>query len=49
MAKMSINLPDEMKEEIKKAGKEEDRDMSWIVKKAIEEYLERRKLGAGSN
>lgn len=39
MAKMSINLPDEMKEAIKVAAKKEDRDMSWIVKKAIEQYI----------
>ena len=39
MAKLSINLPDEMKQAIKMAADKEDRDMSWIVKKAIEEYL----------
>ena len=39
MAKLSINLPDEMKQDIKMAAAKEDRDMSWIVKKAIKEYL----------
>ena len=39
MAKLSINLPDEMKQAIKMAAAKEDRDMSWIVKKAIKEYL----------
>ena len=39
MAKICVILPDEMKEEIDKVAKEQDRNLSWIVRKAIEEYL----------
>lgn len=39
MAKICVILPDEMKEEIDKVAKEQDRNLSWIVRKAIEKYL----------
>ena len=39
MAKICVILPDEMKEEIDRIAKEQDRNLSWIVRKAIEEYL----------
>lgn len=39
MAKICVILPDEMKEEVDKVAKEQDRNLSWIVRKAIEEYL----------
>jgi predicted transcriptional regulator len=39
MAKICVILPDEVKEEIDKVAKEQDRNLSWIVRKAIEEYL----------
>lgn len=39
MAKICVILPDEMKEEVDKVAKEQDRNLSWIVRKAIEAYL----------
>ena len=39
MAKICVILPDEMKEEIDRIAKKQDRNLSWIVRKAIEEYL----------
>lgn len=39
MAKICVILPDEMKEEIDKVAKEQERNLSWVVRKAIEEYL----------
>jgi predicted transcriptional regulator len=39
MAKICVILPDEVKEEIDKVAKEQDRNLSWVVRKAIEEYL----------
>ena len=43
MAKISVNISDELKQEIILAKKKEDRDMSWIIRKAIEEYLKEEK------
>lgn len=39
MAKISLNVSDELKQEIIEKAKELDRDMSWVIRKAIEEYL----------
>ena len=39
MAKICVILPDETKEEIEKIAKEQERNLSWVVRKAIEEYL----------
>ena len=39
MAKICVILPDEMKEEVDRIAKKQDRNLSWIVRKAIEEYL----------
>lgn len=43
MAKISVNISDELKQEIILVAKKEDRDMSWIIRKAIEEYLKEEK------
>lgn len=43
MAKISVNISDELKQDIILAAKKEDRDMSWIIRKAIEEYLKEKK------
>ncbi len=43
MAKISVIIPDEMKAAMERAAAAEDRNISWIVRKAIEEYLEERK------
>ena len=39
MAKICVILPDDMKEDIDRVAKEQDRNLSWVVRKAIEEYL----------
>ena len=43
MTRISVNISDELKQEIILAAKEEDRDTSWIVRKAIEKYLKEEK------
>ncbi len=39
MAQFSIRIPDEMKEELEKIASKNERSLSFIVKKAIEQYL----------
>jgi predicted DNA-binding protein len=39
MAQLSIRVPDEMKEELEKIAKEERRSVAFIVKEAIQQYL----------
>lgn len=39
---ISVILPMEMIEELEKIMKEEERNMSWIVRKAIQEYIDKR-------
>lgn len=41
MIKISLNLPEEMKEDLDWLAAEEERPMSWIIRKAIQEYLEK--------
>lgn len=38
-----VRLPAELKERAEQVGKEEDRPVSWLIRTALEEYLERRK------
>ena len=40
---ISLSIPDEMSEGLNKILKEDDRTLSWVVRKAIQEYLEKRK------
>jgi predicted transcriptional regulator len=39
MAKICVNLPDDDKEAIEKLAAADERNISWIVRKAIQEYL----------
>ena len=40
MAKITINLPDEDKEAIEKIAAADERNISYVVRKAIKEYLD---------
>ena len=44
MAQLSIRVPDEMKEELEVIAKEERRSVAFIVKEAIQQYLEKIKV-----
>lgn len=39
---ISLAITEDMKEAIDKIAKKEERSSSWIVRKAIEEYIERK-------
>lgn len=39
MVKICVIIPDDMKEKIDKIAAEQERNLSWVVRKAIEEYL----------
>lgn len=39
MAKLSLNISDEMKEQLQEVAKELDRDMSWVARKFIQEGI----------
>ncbi len=41
----SFYFDDRLKPELEQVAKEEDRSMSWIINKAISEYLQRRNDG----
>lgn len=41
MARINIIVPDELRQEIEKVAAEQDRNISWVVRKAIEEYLKK--------
>lgn len=38
---ISTTVPAELKDELEKIAKADDRKISWVVRKAIEEYLEK--------
>lgn len=40
MAQLNVRIPDEMKEALQKRALEDERDVSFIVRKAISFYLE---------
>jgi predicted transcriptional regulator len=40
---ISLAIPAELKEAIEKVAEKEERSLSWIVRKAIQEYLEKYK------
>ena len=39
MARISVIIPDDMKEKIDKLAAEQERNLSWIVRKALENYI----------
>ncbi len=39
----SLYIREDFKERLDKIGKEEDRSFGWLINKAVEEYLARRK------
>lgn len=41
MARINIIVSDELRQEIEKVAAEQDRNISWVVRKAIEEYLKK--------
>jgi predicted transcriptional regulator len=41
MAKISIILPDEDKNLIEKIAKSQERNLSWVVRKAIQDYIKK--------
>ena len=43
MARISIVIPDEDKKAIEEIAARQDRNMSWIVRAAIQEYIEKNK------
>ena len=40
MATITIRLPDEEKEKLIEIAEEQDLTLSWVVRKALKEYLE---------
>ncbi len=43
MAKISVIISDEMKAEVERVAAAQERNISWIVRKAVERYLEETK------
>lgn len=41
MAKITVIIPDEMKEKIEQIATQEERNISWVVRKSIQEYLDK--------
>ncbi len=39
----SLYIRKDLKRELDKIGNEEDRSLGWLINRAVEEYLERRK------
>lgn len=45
MAKtIGVIIPDDMREKLEEICKEEDRNISWVVRKAIAEYIANREF-----
>lgn len=40
---ITVEIPPEVKQELSKIAQEDDRSVSWVVRKAIEQYLASRK------
>lgn len=40
MAKLSINISEEIKQQLQDIAKELDRDMSWVARKFIQEGID---------
>lgn len=43
MAQLNIRISDEDRKKLEEIAKEEDRSVSYLVRKAISEYLEKQK------
>lgn len=41
MAKITVIIPDEMKQGLDDIAIKEERNLSWVVRKAIQEYLDK--------
>ena len=41
----SLYIRQDLKKELDKIGREEDRSFGWLVNQAVEEFLERRQYG----
>ena len=41
MIRITVMLPEEHKDILEKIAKEEDRNLSWMVRKAVQEYIEK--------
>lgn len=39
MAKICVIIPDDMKEQIEKVAAEQERNLSWVVRKSLENYI----------
>ena len=42
MVRITILIPEDDKEQLEAIAEEEERNLSWIVRKAIQQYLESR-------
>ena len=42
MAQITVRIPDEDKERLEKIAQEEDRNLSWAVRKAIQHFIDGR-------
>lgn len=40
MVRITIMLPEENKEALEQIAQEEERNLSWVVRKAIQQYLD---------
>lgn len=43
MIKLNVLIPEEDKIALEKIAQEEERNLSWVTRKAIQEYLEKHK------
>lgn len=46
LKRFSIWLESKTIEDLKKIGKQQDRPVGWLIRKAVEEFVERSKKGA---
>ena len=43
MVKLNVMIPEEDKIELERIAQEEERNISWVTRKAIQEYIENHK------
>ena len=43
MVKLNVMIPEADKVELERIAQEEERNISWVTRKAIQEYIERHK------
>ena len=41
MAQINVRIPDEDRDALEQIAQEQDRNISWLVRKAIQEFLEK--------